>query len=36
MKFLGIDKWIEEAAEIRKLYYEGKFKVGIGPVLEND
>jgi hypothetical protein len=34
MKFFGIDKWIEEAAEIRKRYYEGKFEVGKGPVLE--
>jgi len=36
MKFLGIDKWIEEAADIRKRYYEGKFEVGKGPVLESD
>ena len=36
MKFFGIDKWIEEAAEIRKRYYEGKFVVGKGPVFEND
>jgi hypothetical protein len=36
MKLLGIDKWIEEAAEIRKRYYEGIFKVGIGPVFENE
>jgi hypothetical protein len=36
MKFFGIDKWIEEAADIRKRYYEGKFVVGKGPVFEND
>jgi hypothetical protein len=34
MKFFGIDKWIEESAEIRKRYYQGKFEVGKGPVLE--
>ena len=34
MKFFGIDKWIEEASKIRKQYYEGKFVVGKGPVLE--
>jgi hypothetical protein len=34
MKLVGIDKWIEEASEIRKRYYEGKFLVGTGPVLE--
>ena len=33
MKLIGIEKWIEEAAEIRKRYYEGKFVVGKGPVL---
>jgi len=36
MKSFGIDKWIEEAAEIRKRYFEGKFEVGKGPVFEND
>ena len=36
MKLLGVDKWTEEAAEIRKRYYEGKFVVGKGPVFEND
>ena len=36
MKLLGIDKWIEEAAEIRTRYYTGNFVVGKGPVLEND
>ena len=36
MKLVGIDKWIEEASEIRKRYYQGKFKVGRGPVFEND
>ena len=34
IKLVGIDKWIEEAADIRKLYYEGNFEVGKGPVLE--
>jgi len=34
MKLIGVDKWIEEAAEIRKLYYEGTFQVGKGPMLE--
>ena len=33
MKSKGIDKWIEESAEIRKKYYEGKFEVGEGPLL---
>ena len=36
MRLLGIDKWIEEAARIRKHYYEGQFKVGKGPVFENN
>ncbi len=36
MKLLRIDKWIEESAEIRKCYYEGKFEVGKGPVLRNN
>ena len=34
MKFFGINQWIEEAAEIRKRYFEGRFVVGKGPVLE--
>jgi hypothetical protein len=34
MKLIGIEKWTEEVAEIRKLYYEGKFVVGKGPVFE--
>ena len=32
MKLLGIEKWIEEAPEIRKRYFEGRFEVGKGPV----
>ncbi|MCL1932417.1 MAG: DUF3795 domain-containing protein [Candidatus Azobacteroides sp.] len=36
MRFLGVDKWIEESSEIRKRYFEGRFEVGKGPVLEND
>jgi hypothetical protein len=34
MKFVGIEKWIEESLEIRKRYYEGRFEVGKGPGLE--
>ncbi|MCL1858554.1 MAG: DUF3795 domain-containing protein [Oscillospiraceae bacterium] len=34
MKLLGIDGWIEEAGHIRNRYYNGKFVVGEGPVLE--
>jgi hypothetical protein len=33
MKLNGVDAWIEESAEIRRLYYEGEFIVGRGPVL---
>jgi hypothetical protein len=36
MKFFGIEKWVKEAADIRKRYYEGKFVVGKGPVWENE
>jgi hypothetical protein len=36
MKLIGIDKWIDEAVEIRKRYYDGKFEVGQGPILENE
>ena len=36
IKAVGIDRWIEEVAEIRKRYYEGRFVVGEGPVLEKD
>ena len=34
MKLMGVDKWTEEAVEIRKRYYEGRFEVGQGPVWE--
>jgi len=34
MKSIGIDKWIEEAEKIKDLYFNGKFIVGKGPVLE--
>ena len=34
MKSKGIDNWINESAEIRKKYYQGRFEVGKGPVLE--
>jgi hypothetical protein len=30
IKLLGVEKWIEEAGEIRTKYYTGKFVVGIG------
>ena len=36
MKFFGIDNWIEESADIRIRYYEGKFVVGKGPIWENE
>jgi len=36
MKLIGIDSWIEEAADIRKRYYKGKFVVGRGPVLSGE
>ena len=34
IKLNGIDNWIKEAGDIRKKYFEGKFFVGTGPVLE--
>jgi len=34
MKLFGIEKWTDEVAETRKRYYEGKFVVGRGHVLE--
>jgi len=34
IKLYGIDNWIKESKEIRKKYFEGKFLVGKGPVLE--
>ena len=36
MKLLGVDAWAEEAARIRRRYYEGTFVVGQGPVLEEE
>jgi hypothetical protein len=33
MKLLGIDKWADEAKDIRMRYFKGKFVVGKGPVL---
>ena len=36
MKLLGIDAWIEESGHIRDRYYNGKFVVGQGPVLETE
>jgi len=36
MKLIGLDAWIEEAAEIRKRYYDGEFVVGKGPVLKEE
>jgi len=35
MKLNGIGVWIEESAAIRKRYFDGKFVVGQGPVLED-
>jgi hypothetical protein len=35
IKLIGVDKWAEEESfQIRKRYFKGKFKVGLGPVLE--
>jgi hypothetical protein len=34
MKLLGLDAWFEEASHIRKRYYDGKFVIGKGPVLD--
>jgi hypothetical protein len=34
MKLYGVENWTEEAAEIRKRYYQGRFEVGQGPVLD--
>ena len=36
MKYKGMDAWIEESADIRKRYYQGKFEVGKGPVLQDN
>lgn len=36
MKLIGLAAWIEESATIRMRYYDGKFVVGQGPVLEDD
>jgi hypothetical protein len=32
IKKVGLDPWIEEAGEIRKKYFKGKFVVGKGQV----
>jgi hypothetical protein len=35
IKAVGVEQWAEaEASEIRKRYYQGKFKVGFGPQLQ--
>jgi len=34
VKLIGLDAWIEESSSIRERYYNGKFLVGQGPVLE--
>ena len=35
IKLVGVEKWAaEEASEIRRKYYKGKFVVGRGPVIE--
>ena len=36
MKLLGVDAWTEESANIRERYYEGKFVVGQGPILDDE
>lgn len=36
MKLIGIDAWIEESGHIRKRYYDGKFIVGQGPILNDE
>lgn len=33
IKLIGLDAWIEEAAGIRKCYYEGEFVIGRGPTI---
>lgn len=36
MKLVGVECWAEnEALEIRQKYFNGKFKVGLGPVKED-
>jgi hypothetical protein len=34
IKLIGHDNWIKESQDIRKLYYNGRFVVGKGPVSE--
>jgi hypothetical protein len=35
MKLTGVENWAEnEAMDIRYKYFNGKFKVGLGPVIE--
>lgn len=35
MKAVGVERWAEEESlEIRRKYFEGKFVVGLGPILE--
>ena len=34
MKLVGVEKWVDEAAEIRTRYFNGRFEVGQGPILE--
>ncbi len=34
IKNIGLDKWFDEAADIRKKYFMGKFVVGMGPIEE--
>jgi hypothetical protein len=36
MRLAGFDAWAEESADIRKRYYEGRFVVGRGPVLDKE
>jgi hypothetical protein len=34
IKAVGAERWSEEAADIRRRYFQGKFVVGAGPVLD--
>ena len=34
IKLIGIDNWIKESNEIRNHYFNGRFEVGKGPILE--
>lgn len=34
MKKIGLEDWAKEALENRTKYFKGKFKIGVGPVLD--